>query len=99
MKAECGLAVATQPCILPLARLRVVVQSNTNGASMMAAVLADDIASAELPQASVVITRDCYKICTVCGEGTVPDPALVIGERSLQEQCVVDWIHRRPVGG
>ena len=66
---------------------------------MVAAVLADDIASAELPQTSVVITRHSHEVCTICREGAVPDPALVIGESGLQEECVVDWIHRRPIWG
>lgn len=82
----------------PLARLRVVVQGNTHGATVVATVLADDVTSAELPQASVVVTGDGHEVGRIRRESAVPDPTLVVGESGLQEQGVVDWVHGRAIG-
>lgn len=81
-----------------LARLGVVVQRHADSASVVTAVLADDVARTELPQTSVVVTRHGDQVSRVRREGTVPDPALVVGKGGLQEQSSVVRIHWRAIG-
>lgn len=81
-----------------LARLGVVVQGHANCAAVVTGVLPDDVAGAELPEASVVIAGHGDEVSGVSGEGTIPDPTLVVGKGRLEEQGAVVGVHRRSIG-
>lgn len=65
---------------------------------MVAAVLADDSASTELPQTGVMVARHRHQVRRVGREGAVPDPPLVASQGGLEEEGVVDRVHRRTIG-
>lgn len=66
-----------------LSGLRVVVQCDAHGASVVPVILADDGLAAKLPQSRVVIAASCHQVRRVSAEGTVPNPALVACQRGL----------------
>lgn len=66
-----------------LSGLRVVVQCDAHGASVMPVILADDGLAAKLPQSRVMIAASCHQVRRVGAEGTVPNPALVARQRGL----------------
>ena len=62
----------------------VVVQRDTDGASVVAVVLTDDLLAVELPEPRIVVAACRNQVGAVCAEGTVPHPALVAGEGRLE---------------
>lgn len=78
--------------------LRVVVERHTHRATVVAAVLADDGASTQLPQAGVVVARHRHQVRRVGRERAVPDPPLVTSQGGLEEEGVVDRVHGRTIG-
>lgn len=69
-----------------LGRIRVVIESYADGATVVATVLPDDGGCAQLPQPGVVVTAHGDEISRVGAEGAVPDPALVVVEDSVAGQ-------------
>src|SRR4051794_1126335 len=60
-----------------LSGLGVVIQCDTDGATVMAVVLADDLLTVQLPETRVVIAASRNKVCAIRAESAVPDPPLV----------------------
>lgn len=77
---------ARQQLCSPLARLRVVVQRDADGATVVAVVLADDLLAVQLPQAGVVVGAGGDEVGRVGAEGAVPDPALVARQGGLERE-------------
>lgn len=67
-----------------LTRLRVVIQRDTHRTAVVSAVLADDLARGQLPEACVVVTADSDQVCRVGRKRAVPHPALVVSQRGLE---------------
>jgi len=61
-----------------LRRIRVVIESDADGTTMVAIVLSNDGGGAELPQTGVVVATHGHQVSGVGTEGAIPDPALVI---------------------
>ena len=68
--------------VLPL--LGVVVQSDTDGAAVVAIVLADNLLAVQLPEPRVVVAAGSDQIGTICAECTVPYPSLVSRQGGLE---------------
>lgn len=69
-----------------LSSLRVVVQCDTDSASVVAVVLANDGLAAQLPQPCVVVAARRHEVRRVGAEGTVPNPALVACQSGLERE-------------
>jgi len=63
----------------------------------VSAVLTDDLARGQLPEAGVVVAADRDEVGRIGGERTVPDPALVVGERGLEIQSTGVRVHWRAI--
>jgi hypothetical protein len=77
-----------RPC---LASFRIIIESNTNGASMMAIVLPDDLLARQLPQSSVMVRTCRHKVRRIGTKRTVPDPSLMTGQGTLQPEWRFLW--------
>jgi len=61
-----------------LRRIGVVIQSDTDGTSMVAIVLSNDGSGAEFPQTGVVVAAHGHQVRRVSTERAIPHPALMI---------------------
>lgn len=66
------------------ASFTVVVQGNADGTAVVSIVLADDLLSLKLPEASIMIAAGGHQVGRVSTERAVPNPALVASKRALQ---------------
>lgn len=67
-------------------RLGVVIEGDTDGASVVAIVLANDLLAVELPEPGIVVGTGRHQVGRIGAERAVPDPALVAREGGLERE-------------
>lgn len=101
LSAHCWVEWGREPCVRrePLVAHCRVVQRHAYGATMVSVVLSDDLLTAKLPEARIVIGACSDQVGRVSAECAVPHPALMAVERGLQRERIWVAFRREVVAG